>query len=93
MPNAKRQLLPYLLDWPRAIFFTLRFREPRGNARFFGGFSSLRFLRAARLAFLRSSLLNFAVLAMSAGMSPFPVQRGDSRPRLSGRASLALSFS
>jgi hypothetical protein len=31
----------------------------------------VRFLRAARFAFLRSSRLNFLVLAMNAGLSSF----------------------
>jgi hypothetical protein len=52
--------------WPRAIFFTLRFCDPRAYSRGLSGFSALRFLRDARLAFLRSSLLKLAVLAISA---------------------------
>ena len=62
--NESRQLATssYRLAVPRASFFTLRFSEPRGAVRFaLAGC----FLRAARLAFLRSSLLNFLVFAMS----------------------------
>jgi len=54
----------YRFAWPRAIFFTLRFWEPRAYSRGFSGFSALRFLRDARLAFLRSSLLRALVFAM-----------------------------
>src|SRR5919198_4454524 len=57
--------------WPRAIFFTLRFCDPRAYSRGLSGFSALRFLRAARLTFLRSSLLRVAVLAISALCSLF----------------------
>ena len=46
---------------PRAIFFTLRFKDPRGAVRFAFGAA---FLRAARLTFLRSSLLSDFVFAM-----------------------------
>lgn len=53
---------PYRLAAPRAIFFILRFSEPRGAVRFaFAG----AFLRAVRFAFLRSSLLSDFVFAMS----------------------------
>jgi len=54
----------YRFAWPRAIFFTLRFCEPRAYSRGFRGFSALRFLRDARLAFLRSSLPRALVFAM-----------------------------
>src|SRR5207248_5892563 len=51
----------YRLAVPRTIFFTLRFAEPRGTARLaFAG----AFLRAARLDFLRSSLLRDFVFAI-----------------------------
>jgi len=52
------------LAWPRAIFFTLRFREPRAYSRGRRGFSALRFLRDWRLAFFRSSGLSFFVFAI-----------------------------
>ena len=55
----------YRFAWPRASFLTFGFFDPRGYSRGFSGFSALRFLRAARLDFLRSSLLNFDVLAMN----------------------------
>jgi hypothetical protein len=55
----------YRFAWPRAIFLTFGFFDPRGYSRGFKGFSALRFLRAARLDFLRSSLLNVDVLAMN----------------------------
>jgi hypothetical protein len=57
---------PYLLDAPRTIFFTFRFCDPRAYSRGFNGWSVLRFFRAVRFAFLRSSLLSVAVFAMSA---------------------------
>ncbi len=47
---------------PRAIFFIFRLVEPRGVVRLALGAA---FLRAARFAFLRSSLLSFLVLAMN----------------------------
>ena len=56
----------YRFAVPRAIFFTLRLAEPRAYSRGFSGFSVLRFLRDARLFFLRSSLLSVLVFAMSA---------------------------
>src|SRR5262249_40003205 len=67
--NAKCQMqsaLYYRFAWPRAIFFTLRFFEPRAYSRGFFGLSNLIFLRAARFAFLRSSLLSVDVFAMIA---------------------------
>jgi hypothetical protein len=63
----------YRLAAPRTIFFTLRFFEPRAYSRGFSGFSAFTFLRAARRAFLRSSLVSFFVFAMSAVcFSSFP---------------------
>ena len=62
--NAKVRL--YRFAVPRASFFTLLFFDPRAYSRGFKGFSALRFLRAVRFSFLRSSLLNVAVFAMSA---------------------------
>ena len=59
-------LTPYLLDAPRASFFTLRFCDPRAYSRGLSGFSAFRFLRDARFVFLRSSLLRVLVLAMNA---------------------------
>jgi len=56
----------YLFAVPRASFFTLLFFDPRAYSRGLSGFSVARFLRAARLDFLRSSLLSFLVLAMNA---------------------------
>ena len=46
---------------PRAIFFILRFAEPRGTVRFALGAA---FLRAVRFAVLRSSLLSVFVFAI-----------------------------
>jgi len=60
MPSAEC-LLFYLFAVPRAIFLTLRFKDPRGVVRFAFG---VAFLRAVRLAFLRSSLLSDCVFAM-----------------------------
>ena len=51
----------YLFAVPRANFFTLRFCEPRGAVRLAFG---VAFLRAARFAFLRSSLLSDFVFAI-----------------------------
>ncbi len=56
----------YLFAVPRASFFTFRFCDPRAYSRGLSGCSVLCFLRAVRLAFLRSSLLSVAVFAMSA---------------------------
>ena len=56
----------YRFAWPRASFFTLRFCDPRAYSRGLSGFSAFFFFRAARLDFLRSSLLSFFVFAMSA---------------------------
>ena len=66
MPIAKCQVRFYRFAVPRASFFTLLFFDPRAYSRGFNGFSALRFLRAVRFSFLRSSLLNAAVFAMSA---------------------------
>ena len=63
---ARRSRISYRFAVPRASFFTLLFFEPRAYSRGFSGVSMARFLRAARLAFLRSSLLSFLVFAMSA---------------------------
>ena len=52
------------LAWPRAIFFTLRFFDPRSQVRLGRGCSALRFLRAARFFFLRSSRFNALVFAI-----------------------------
>src|SRR5437588_12378043 len=57
--------LDYRFAVPRANFLTLRFFEPRAYSRLASGFSALRFLRAARFDFFRSSLLRAAVLAIS----------------------------
>ena len=65
-PNIAFTTLPYLFACPLTSLFTLRFCEPRAYSRGFSGFSVLRFLRAARLDFLRSSLLSAVVFAMSA---------------------------
>jgi hypothetical protein len=68
-PVAKR-LMPgaalYRFAVPRTIFFTLRFAEPRAYSRGFSGLSAFFFLRTARFAFFRSSLLKVLVFAMSA---------------------------
>ena len=56
----------YRFAVPRASFFTFRFAEPRAYSRGFNGLSVFFFLRTARLAFLRSSLLSVLVFAMSA---------------------------
>ena len=62
LPRARR----YRFAAPRAIFFTLRFAEPRAYSRGFSGLSTFRFLRDARLVFLRSSFVSLLVFAMSA---------------------------
>ena len=62
-------LYTYRFVWPRAIFFTLRLADPRGTVRFPSGFSAFFFLRDARFAFLRSSLLSLLVSAMSSVFS------------------------
>ena len=67
MQTAKR----YRFAWPRASFLTLGFFDPRGYSRGFSGFSALRFLRAVRFAFFRSSLLNAVVFAMNQSVRPF----------------------
>ena len=65
-PHTNRNALRgYRFDWPRTIFFTLRFFEPRAYSRGFSGFSALLFLRDARLDFLRSSLFRVFVFAMN----------------------------
>src|SRR6266849_2812917 len=64
-PSAKCQMRSYRFAVPRASFFTLLFFDPRAYSRGFSGCSVFFFLRAARLSFLRSSLLNVAVFAMS----------------------------
>jgi hypothetical protein len=56
----------YRFAVPRTSFFTLLFFDPRAYSRGFKGFSALRFLRAVRFSFLRSSLVNVAVFAMRA---------------------------
>lgn len=56
----------YLFACPRTSFLTLRFCDPRAYSRGFNGCSVLRFLRAVRFAFLRSSLLRVAVFAINA---------------------------
>ena len=65
MPSAECQVPSYRFAWPRANFLTLGFFDPRGYSRGFSGFSALRFLRAVRLAFLRSSLVSLLVFAMN----------------------------
>jgi hypothetical protein len=52
---------PYLFAVPRAIFLTFCFCDPRAYSR---GFLGASFLRDARFAFLRSSLLNALVFAI-----------------------------
>jgi hypothetical protein len=56
----------YRFAWPRTIFFTLRFCDPRAYSRGFSGFSVLRFFRDVRLDFFRSFLLKDLVFAISA---------------------------
>jgi hypothetical protein len=58
--------LVYRFDWPRAIFFTFLFWEPRGVVRLALGAA---FLRAARFSFLRSSLS--VILVVSATLTSF----------------------
>jgi hypothetical protein len=55
----------YRFDCPRTIFFTFCFFDPRAYSRGFCGLSVLRFFRAVRFAFLRSSLLSAVVFAMN----------------------------
>jgi hypothetical protein len=62
---ADKLTASYRFACPRAIFFTFGFFEPRAYSRGLSGCSVLRFLRAVRLAFLRSSLLSVLVLAMN----------------------------
>lgn len=64
MPSVRAKA--YRLACPRASFLTLRFCDPRAYSRGFSGFSALRFLRAVRFAFFRSSLLSVDVFAMNA---------------------------
>src|SRR5215469_7282449 len=71
-PNCRRSF--YRFAWPRASFLTFGFFDPRGYSRGFNGLSALRFLRAVRFAFLRSSLLNFVVFAMNGCIRPFSLQ-------------------
>src|SRR5262249_4560054 len=71
-PNCRRSF--YRFAWPRASFLTFGFFDPRGYSRGFSGLSALRFLRAARFTFLRSSLLNFVVFAMNECIRPFSLQ-------------------
>jgi hypothetical protein len=59
-------LLSYRFAVPRTIFFTLRFAEPRAYSRGLSGLSVFFFLRTARFAFLRSTLVSFFVFAMNA---------------------------
>ena len=54
----------YRFDCPRTIFLTFAFFDPRAYSRGFNGFAVLRFFRAVRFAFLRSSLLSAVVFAM-----------------------------
>jgi hypothetical protein len=61
----------YLFAVPRASFFTLRFCDPRAYSRGLSGCSVLRFLRAVRFSFLRSSLLSAVVFAMITNYSSF----------------------
>jgi hypothetical protein len=63
---ATCQVRFYRFAVPRASFFTFRFCDPRAYSRGLSGCSVLCFLRAVRLAFLRSSLVKVAVFAMSA---------------------------
>ena len=56
----------YRFAVPRAIFFILRFAEPRGTVRFALG---VAFLRAARFDFLRSSLLSDFVFAIESDLN------------------------
>lgn len=68
LPSLLRTPVSYRFAWPRAIFFTLGFLDPRAYSRGFFGFSSFIFLRAVRFAFFRSSLLSFFVFAMNASI-------------------------
>ncbi len=58
--------LSYRFDWPRAIFFTFLFREPRGVVRLALGAA---FLRAVRFSFLRSALSS--IFFVSATLTSF----------------------
>ena len=55
----------YRLAWPRIIFLTFRLADPRACVRACSGFSALRFFRAARRAFFRSSLFLPFVFAIA----------------------------
>ncbi len=52
----------YRFDWPRAIFFILRFFSPRAWVRGAFGLAVFAFLRAARFSFLRSALFSIFVV-------------------------------
>ena len=56
----------YRFDWPRTIFFTIFFCDPRGTVRLALGAA---FLRAVRLSFLRSALS--AIFFVSATLTSF----------------------
>src|SRR4051794_6590171 len=75
----------YRLLVPRTIFFTLRFAEPRGVVRLPSGLVLSAFLRAVRLAFLRSTLsvivlvfifLRFLHLSHGAPAAPCGMRNG-----------------
>jgi len=55
----------YRFDWPRAIFFTFFFAEPRGSVRFALGAA---FLRATRFSFFRSSLSSTLVVSATCNL-------------------------
>jgi hypothetical protein len=57
----------YRLLWPRTSFFTFFFCDPRGTVRFALGAA---FLRAARLTFLRSSLLSIVFVFAIESLPP-----------------------
>ena len=61
----------YRFAWPRANFLTFGFFDPRGYSRGLSGLSALRFFRAVRFVFLRSSLLSFVVFAMNSFCDEF----------------------
>ena len=64
-PFLRDAAVVYRLDWPRAIFFTFFFFEPRGSVRLALGAA---FLRAARFTFLRSSLSSILDVSANANL-------------------------
>ena len=71
-PIVVMELALYLLDTPRAIFFTFFFFEPRGSVRLALGAA---FLRAARFSFFRSWVSSILVVSATGNLYLFWVSR------------------